>query len=182
VPADRSDPDEPAPGWPVIDCHCHAGTGDGLTGPWDTSAPLHDYRRRAAAAGIDATVLFAPFSSDYAAANRQVAEIVRTDPARFLGFAFVHPERDRGRMDAILTEAVGVHGFVGVKAHRHDGAARERGFSCARTVPWSALRGSTYTVRLPTRERGTPIPASFAHSSTGMACRHTDSSASEGRR
>ena len=21
---------------PIIDCHCHAGTGDGLTGPWDT--------------------------------------------------------------------------------------------------------------------------------------------------
>ena len=24
----------------VIDAHCHAGTGDGLSGPWDTSAPL----------------------------------------------------------------------------------------------------------------------------------------------
>ena len=23
----------------VIDCHCHAGEGDGLTGPWDTRAP-----------------------------------------------------------------------------------------------------------------------------------------------
>jgi predicted TIM-barrel fold metal-dependent hydrolase len=24
----------------IIDCHCHAGKGDGLTGPWDTDAPL----------------------------------------------------------------------------------------------------------------------------------------------
>ncbi len=108
-------------GDPIVDCHCHAGTGDGLTGPWDTRARLSAYLRRADAAGIDRTVLFAPFSSDYAAANRQVARIVRADPARFLGFAFVHPERDRGRVAAMLAEAVAVHGFVGVKAHRHDG-------------------------------------------------------------
>ena len=106
---------------PVIDCHCHAGTGDGLTGPWDTSAPLHDYRLRASAAGIDATVLFAPFSSDYAAANAEVARIVAAEPRRFLGFAFVHPERDRGRVAELVGAAVRDHGFRGIKAHRHDG-------------------------------------------------------------
>ena len=105
----------------IVDCHCHAGTGDGLTGPWDTRAPLGSYLRRAGAAGIDRTVLFAPFTSDYAAANREVARIVRGDPERFLGFAFVHPERDRGRVAAMLAEAVMVHGLRGVKAHRHDG-------------------------------------------------------------
>ena len=31
----------------IIDSHCHAGQGDGLTGPWDTSAPLGAYLRRA---------------------------------------------------------------------------------------------------------------------------------------
>ena len=31
----------------IIDCHCHAGKGDGLTGPWDTRAPLDRYLRRA---------------------------------------------------------------------------------------------------------------------------------------
>ena len=105
----------------IVDCHCHAGTGDGLTGPWDTSAPLGAYLRRADAASIDRTVLFAPFSSDYAVANREVARIVHAAPRRFLGFAFVHPERDRGRVAAMLAEAVTVHGFRGVKAHRHDG-------------------------------------------------------------
>ena len=35
----------------IIDCHCHAGKGDGLTGPWDTAAPLDKYLRRAARAG-----------------------------------------------------------------------------------------------------------------------------------
>jgi hypothetical protein len=43
----------------IVDCHCHAGKGDGLTGPWDTRAPLGKYIHRPAHAGIDHTVLFA---------------------------------------------------------------------------------------------------------------------------
>ena len=31
----------------IIDSHCHAGKGDGLTGPWDTNASLDSYLRRA---------------------------------------------------------------------------------------------------------------------------------------
>ena len=42
----------------IVDCHCHAGKGDGLTGPWDTAAPLEQHMRRAAQAGIDRTVIF----------------------------------------------------------------------------------------------------------------------------
>jgi predicted TIM-barrel fold metal-dependent hydrolase len=104
----------------IIDCHCHAGKGDGLTGPWDTNAPLAKYLRRAAGAGIDRTVLLAAFHSDYAAANREVARIVGSRPDRFYGFAFVHPQRDRDRVAAMVEEAVTRHGFVGIKAHRHD--------------------------------------------------------------
>ena len=29
----------------IIDCHCHAGLGDGFTGPWDTEARLGRYLR-----------------------------------------------------------------------------------------------------------------------------------------
>lgn len=105
----------------IIDCHCHAGKGDGLTGPWDTSAPLEQYLRRAAQAGIDRTVLFAAFHSDYAAANREVARIVASRPDRFYGFAFVHPARDRGRVYAMVKLAVDRYGFVGIKVHRYDG-------------------------------------------------------------
>jgi predicted TIM-barrel fold metal-dependent hydrolase len=104
----------------IIDGHCHAGKGDGLTGPADTSAPLGDYLRRAAAAGIDRTVIFAAFSSDYRAANREVAAIVARRPSRFFGFAFIHPARDAGRVGPMLREAVGRYGFCGVKVHRHD--------------------------------------------------------------
>jgi predicted TIM-barrel fold metal-dependent hydrolase len=104
----------------IIDCHCHAGKGDGLTGPWDTDAPLGPYLRRAARAGIRRTVLFAAFHSDYAAANRTVAGIVGARPDRFWGFAFVHPERDRGRVLDMVREAVEGWGFRGIKVHRHD--------------------------------------------------------------
>jgi uncharacterized protein len=104
----------------IIDCHCHAGKGDGLTGPWDTDAPLHKHLRRAARAGIARTVLFAAFHSDYRMANRQVARIVAARPDRFYGFAFIHPAHDRGRVAALVREAVEVHGFVGLKVHRHD--------------------------------------------------------------
>lgn len=104
----------------VIDCHCHAGTGDGLTGPWDTTAPLGKYLARARQAGIARTVVFSAFHSDYAVANRIVASVVARQPARLLGFAFVHPARDRGRIFELVREAVQRHGFCGIKVHRHD--------------------------------------------------------------
>jgi uncharacterized protein len=102
----------------VIDCHCHAGKGDGLRGPWDTSAPLDRYLRRAARAGIDRTVLFPVLGSTYDEANRQVAQVVASNRDRFYGFVFVHSERDRGRIDRIVSNAVESYGFRGIKAHR----------------------------------------------------------------
>lgn len=104
----------------IIDCHCHAGHGDGLTGPWDTAAPLEAYLRRARRAGIQRTVLFAAFHSDYAAANREVARIVSSRPDRFYGFAFVNAARDQGRVLDMVKVAVQRHGFRGLKVHRHD--------------------------------------------------------------
>ncbi len=105
----------------IIDAHCHAGKGDGLTGPWDTRAPLEKYLRRAAQAGIQQTVLLAAFHSDYAVANREVARLVASRPERFYGFAFVHPDCDRGRIAQMVREAVTQFGFRGIKVHRHDG-------------------------------------------------------------
>jgi predicted TIM-barrel fold metal-dependent hydrolase len=104
----------------IIDSHCHAGKGDGLTGPWDTDASLGKYLHRAATAGITRTVLFSAFHSDYAVANRRVARIVASRPDRFYGFAFVHPERDRARVFSMIQVAVERYGFRGIKVHRHD--------------------------------------------------------------
>ena len=112
----------------IIDCHCHAGPGDGFSGPWDTDAGLGHYLRRAHKAGIGRSVLFAAFHSDYAQANRAVAHIVASDAQRFYGFAFVHAARDRGRIAQMVRVAVEEYGFVGIKVHRHD--ARISGEVC----------------------------------------------------
>lgn len=119
----------------IIDCHCHAGKGDGLTGPWDTDAPLDAYLRRAERAGIDRTVVFSAFHSDYAVANREVARIVASNPFRLLGFAFVNGSTDPGRTRAMIEEAVTVLGFVGLKVHRHD--ARITRAICESARRWS---------------------------------------------
>lgn len=104
----------------IIDCHCHAGLGDGLTGPWDTAAPLDRYLRRCARAGIRRSAIFAAFHSDYALANREVARLVARQPDRLCGFAFVHAVRDAGRVREMVRIAVQEYGFVGIKVHRHD--------------------------------------------------------------
>jgi uncharacterized protein len=103
----------------IIDCHCHAGKGDGLTGPWNTAAPLGAYLRRARAAGITASNLLPAFHTDYGKANREVAGMLARAPRRFTGFAFVHAERDAGRVRELLNEAVRL-GLIGIKVHRND--------------------------------------------------------------
>jgi predicted TIM-barrel fold metal-dependent hydrolase len=104
----------------VIDAHCHAGPGDGFSGPWDSGAHLHRYLRRCDRAGITHTNLLAAFHSDYTRANEAVGRIVARRPERFSAFAFVHADRDRGRIEAMVERAVTGLGFCGIKVHRHD--------------------------------------------------------------
>jgi len=105
----------------IIDSHCHAGKGDGLSSPADTDAPLGRYLARARAAGIDRTVIFAAFADDYQRANRAIGRMVAMLPERLMGFAFIHPVADKGRVGAMVAEAVGRLGLVGIKVHAHDG-------------------------------------------------------------
>ncbi len=118
----------------IIDAHCHAGPGDGFNGPWDTEAPLEQYLERASRAGIAHTILFAAFHTDYATANEAVASIVRKDPRRFSGLAFVHALRDRGRILQMVTRAVRVHGFRGIKCHRYDARITREVCDAARSL------------------------------------------------
>jgi uncharacterized protein len=139
----------------IIDCHCHAGKGDGLTGPWDTAAPLGKYLRRASMAGINRTVLFPAFHSDYAVANREVARIVASRPDRFYGFAFLHPDRDRGRVFAMVKVAVEQYGFRGIKVHRYDGRITREICEAARAFSLPVLydvMGEVSVVELLARE------------------------------
>jgi predicted TIM-barrel fold metal-dependent hydrolase len=119
-PATRgSSPARRPPAW-IIDAHCHAGPGDGFTGPWDTSAPLDRYLTRCEEAGIGRSNLLAAFHSDYAVANEEVGRIMAGRPGRFFGFAFVHADRDQGRIHSMVRRAVVGLGFCGIKAHRLD--------------------------------------------------------------
>jgi hypothetical protein len=104
----------------IIDGHCHAGRGDRMTAPWNTAAPLGSYLRRARKAGIDRTVVFPPFAGDYAVANEEVARLVARRPDRLIGYACVHPVRDRHRVREMVGRAVREWGFRGVKVHRLD--------------------------------------------------------------
>lgn len=104
----------------IIDCHCHAGSGDLLTDPWNTDAPLTLHLQRMRTAGIRRAVVFAPFHSDYAIANAEVARIVARNPRELIGFAFVHARRDAGRIRAMVEQAVVGWGFRGIKVHGSD--------------------------------------------------------------
>src|SRR5271170_1913315 len=104
----------------VIDCHCHAGKGDLMTAPWNTDAPIEPYLRRARAAGIDKTVVFPPFHSDYSVANAQLARIVARHSSRLIGFAFVHAARDAGRIYRMVERAVKSWRFRGIKLHGYE--------------------------------------------------------------
>jgi predicted TIM-barrel fold metal-dependent hydrolase len=64
-------------------------------------------------------VIFAAFSSDYRAANREVGRRVLAAGGRLFGFAFVHAARDRGRIGELVEEALG-WGCRGIKVHRAD--------------------------------------------------------------
>src|SRR6516162_9721120 len=117
----------------IIDSHCHAGKGDLMTAPWNTDAPIEPYLRRARAACIDKTVVFALFHSNYSAANEQVARIVARYPSRLIGFAFVHAARDAGRIFEMVQRAVTRWNFRGIKVHGHEAMLTREVCEAART-------------------------------------------------
>lgn len=104
----------------IIDFHCHAGKGNGMTAPWNTDASLDSYLRRAERAGIDKTVVFPLFHDDYAKANVELARLIARHPGRLIGFAFVHATRDQGRILPMIERAVRLWGFRGIKIHGHE--------------------------------------------------------------
>jgi predicted TIM-barrel fold metal-dependent hydrolase len=104
----------------IIDCHCHAGTGDRMTAPWNTIAAIKPYLRRARAAGISKTVVVSVFHSDYNKANAELANIIAQHPGRLIGFVFVHATRDAGRIFRMVEHAVRKWRFRGIKIHGFD--------------------------------------------------------------
>ena len=118
----------------IIDFHCHAGKGDIMTAPWNTDAPLEKYLRRASAAGIQKTVVFPLFHTDYAEANRQLARMVLRSSGRLIGFAFVNTSRDAGRIFSMVSHAVRHWGFRGMKIHGFEGMPTREACEVARRL------------------------------------------------
>ena len=104
----------------IIDAHCHYGPGDGLTGPWDTRASLSKYERWAKEAGIEKTVIFSAFHSDYPRVNDLVGLKVKENPEKYIGYAFVHAEKNAGKIYQIVKKSIQKYGFKGIKVHRYD--------------------------------------------------------------
>ncbi len=139
----------------IIDSHCHAGKGDGLTGPWDTSAPLRDFMKWTAEAGIHKTNLFAAFNSNYAVANKGVAKITLSDPSRFYGYIFLDARRDQGRIFEMVKTGVEKYKFCGIKVHRHDARISREICEAARRFSLPVLydvMGEVWSVELIARE------------------------------
>jgi predicted TIM-barrel fold metal-dependent hydrolase len=139
----------------IIDCHCHYGPGDGLTGPWDTRADLSKFMAWSASAGIHRTNLLAAFHSNYPYANALVAKLVNQFPNRFYGFLFVHAERDAGRIHHLVRKAVQEYHFCGIKVHRHDARISREICEAARTFGLPVLydpTGEVATIELIARE------------------------------
>ena len=102
---------------PVIDCHTHAGTGTALTAPWTTIADPAEILRRNREAGIDKACIF-PISHDtFAEANREIAEIVKRYPGRFIGYAKHDPVKEKGRIREMLLRECRELGLRGLKLH-----------------------------------------------------------------
>jgi uncharacterized protein len=117
----------------IIDGHCHAGYGDGLTAPWNTEAPLAAYLRRARRAGIQRTVVVPAFHSDYVTANEELAKLVARHGERLIGFCMVHAKNDAGRIEDMVSEAVRL-GLRGIKIHGHDALPGREVFDAAQRL------------------------------------------------
>jgi predicted TIM-barrel fold metal-dependent hydrolase len=105
---------------PVVDCHALFGPGS----TWDDPAQAVNYDLtelldRGAEAGIDRFCLMAARNTEYQEANRGVARACERHPEKLIGFAAHNPEREAGRIAAMLREETRSMGFRGVRSDGH---------------------------------------------------------------
>ncbi|MEV0029829.1 amidohydrolase family protein [Nocardia sp. NPDC050793] len=132
----------------IVDSHCHLGLGNvPLTG----EAPDRSFDRyvdRADSAGVILTVVMAPPGGRYRQGNRAVGELVSIYPTRFLGYVFVNPVTEAGKI-AHVVAAARRWGACGIKVHWSDGAATDEIGAVARAHHMPVLYdpyGDTTTV------------------------------------
>jgi uncharacterized protein len=100
----------------VIDAHRHAGMGQLMLGPDTTRADVDLTLRHMSECAIDRSILCAITNPDYAKANREIAEICRRNPQKFIGFARHDPPNQAAAL--ALRREVRESGLMGLKITR----------------------------------------------------------------
>ena len=104
----------------VIDSN--ALVGEGMT--WEEPKRAVDYKvelllERAAEAGIDRSCVMTLPENSYERANAEVARLCEKYPDKLIGFAVHSPQRETGRLKALLTEEVKSMGLKGLRSDGH---------------------------------------------------------------
>jgi predicted TIM-barrel fold metal-dependent hydrolase len=107
---------------PVIDAHVHVGTAHQMVVPWNTGGDPEEILRNMRKGRIDLSVVF-PMTNptrqkQFAEGNREIAEICRRYPGRFIGFAKHDAVAEKGRIRELLRVEVLELGLVGYKSHQ----------------------------------------------------------------
>jgi uncharacterized protein len=107
---------------PVIDCHVHLGTADQMIVPWNTVGDPEEILRNMRKGNIDQSVIF-PMTNpnwygNFELANREIVQICRRYPGKFIGFAKHDAAQEKGRIRDLLRKEIIDLGLRGYKSHR----------------------------------------------------------------
>ncbi|MFB3826288.1 MAG: amidohydrolase family protein [Bryobacteraceae bacterium] len=104
----------------IVDCHALAGAGKTWSEPErEVDYDLKLLLERGAEAGIGRHCVMPPRNNTYAEANRQVARLCEKHGGRLIGFAAHNPQREAGRLRAMLAEEIKTMGLRGVRSDGH---------------------------------------------------------------
>jgi uncharacterized protein len=106
---------------PVIDCHVHLGTAYQMIVPWNTVGDPEEILRNMRKGNIDQSVIF-PMTNpnwygSFELANREIVEICRRYPGKFIGFAKHDAVAEKGRIRDLLLREIIEFGLRGYKSH-----------------------------------------------------------------
>jgi uncharacterized protein len=106
---------------PVIDCHVHLGTADQMIVPWNTVGDPEEILRNMRKGNIDQSVIF-PMTNpnwhhSFELANREIVQICRRYPGKFIGFAKHDSVAEKGRIRDLLRREIIELGLRGYKSH-----------------------------------------------------------------
>jgi predicted TIM-barrel fold metal-dependent hydrolase len=106
---------------PVIDCHVHLGTAHQMVVPWNTVGDPEEILRNMRKGAIDQSVIF-PMTNpnwygSFELANREIAQLCRRYPGKFIGFAKHDSIAEKGRIRDLLRREIIEFGLRGYKSH-----------------------------------------------------------------